>query len=101
MEKSEDHCKFLIFQACFLSIFFAPAGYVLPVQLHPALWVALIIKVQHNDSPSYCFDVFIHRKRLTNTRRTLRTLKWSCLFGKVMQLLIASVNLFSSATVMT
>ena len=58
MEKSEDYYKFLIFQACFLPNIFVPAGYVLPVQLHPALWIGLIIKVQYNDSPSYCFDVF-------------------------------------------
>lgn len=56
MENSEDFYKFLIFQACFLPNVFAPAGYVLPVQLHPALQIGLIIK--YNDSRSYCFDVF-------------------------------------------
>lgn len=58
MEKSEDYYKFLIFQTCFLPDDFAPSGYVLPVQLHPALRIALIIQVQYTESPSYCFDVF-------------------------------------------
>lgn len=37
MEKSEDSYKFLILQACFLPNVSPPAGYVLLVQLHPAL----------------------------------------------------------------